>query len=111
MTSGVSQTESNAAQMNEAAAKFEQVNGSLRQMLSKLMSELSALEHTWRGDGATSFNNVKTEWSTAQGKIHQALEETAQAIRTAGQSYTTSDSEAAGRITRIGAGGGMSLPL
>lgn len=110
MTSGVSQTQSEAAVMEQTAAKFEQVNDSLQQMLDSLMNELSVLERAWQGHGGTSFTQVKIQWSNDQAAIQRALAETATAIRTAGQNYSASDSEAASRVTRTG-GGGISLPL
>ncbi len=110
MTSGVSQTQSEAAVMQQTAAKFEQTNESLQKMLNDLMSELSVLESAWVGVGGTSFTTVKAQWSSDQAAIHRALAETATAIRTAERNYTASDAEAADRVARS-AGGGMVLPL
>jgi WXG100 family type VII secretion target len=110
VTSGVSQTQSEAAVMEQTAAKFEQANESLQQMLNSLMSELSVLESAWQGHGGTSFTQVKVQWSNDQAAIQRALAETVAAIRTAGQNYTASDSEAAGRVAQTGSAG-IVLPL
>ena len=109
MTSGVSQTQSEAAVMAQTAAKFEQVNQSLQQMLSTLMSELEVLQSAWRGAGGRSFEQVKQQWSTDQTALGRALAETASAIRTAGTNYSASDSDAASRVARSNTG--MTLPL
>ena len=106
----MSQTQSEAAVMEQAAAKFEQTNEQLQQMLNGLMTELSVLESAWQGSGGTSFTQVKVQWSNDQAAIQRALAETAQAIRTAGQNYTATDTEASSRMTQSG-GGGISLPL
>ncbi len=105
----MSQTQSEAAVMEQTAAKFEQTNEQLQQMLNGLLNELSVLESEWRGQGAMSFTQVKQEWSENQAKMARALAETATAVRTAGQNYTASDTEAASRVTKINAG--MDLPL
>ena len=96
--------------MEQAAKEFEQENETLRQMLTDLMGKLAALETAWVGQGGRTFSQVKEQWSAEQAKIHQALAETAGAIRSAGQHYTAADSEAASRINRS-AGGGLTLPL
>lgn len=108
VTSGVSQTQSEAAVMEQTAAKFNQVNEQLQQMLSSLMSQLEVLESAWRGQGGTKFTEVKTQYAADQKAIGQALAETASAIRTAGQQYTASDTEAAGRLNTTSS---LSLPL
>jgi WXG100 family type VII secretion target len=95
--------------MEQTAAKFEQANDSLNQMLSQLMSKLETLQSAWAGAGAKSFETVKVAWSEDQQKIAVALAETATAIRTAGQQYTASDSEAQSRVSKINTG--ISLPL
>lgn len=110
MTSRVSQTQAEAAVMQQTAAKFEQVDQSLQSMLGNLMAELEVLQQAWRGAGGRSFEQVKQEWSRDQAALHRALRETAGAIRTAGTRYDASDSEAAGRVAGTNRGG-IQLPL
>ncbi|WBB77942.1 WXG100 family type VII secretion target [Micromonospora sp. WMMD882] len=105
----MSQTQAEAAVMQQTAAKFEQVDQSLQTMLSQMMAELEVLQQAWRGAGGRSFEQVKQQWSQDQSALHRALRETAQAIRTAGTQYDTSDSEAAGRVTNTNRG--IQLPL
>lgn len=109
MTSGVSQTQAEAAVMQQTATKFEQVDQSLQTMLSRLMAELEVLQQAWRGAGGRSFEQVKQQWAQDQATLHRALRETSQAIRTAGTQYDTSDSEAAGRVADTNRG--IQLPL
>ena len=109
MTSGVSQTQAQAAVMRQTADKFEQVDQSLQSMLSGMMAELEALQHAWRGAGGRSFEQVKQQWAQDQAAMQRALRETATAIRTAGQQYEASDSEAASRIATTNRG--IQLPL
>lgn len=109
MTSGVSQTQAEAAVMQQTAKKFEEVDQSLQSMLSSLMSELESLQQAWRGAGGRSFEQVKQQWAADQAKLGRALRETAGAIRTSGQQYDASDSEAASRVANTNRG--IQLPL
>ena len=109
MTSGVSQTQAEAAVMQQTAARFEQVDQSLQSMLSGLLTELEVLQTAWRGAGGRSFEQVKQQWSQDQAALQRALRETAGAIRTAGQQYEASDSDAAARVATTNRG--IQLPL
>ena len=78
MTSEVAQTKAEAAVMASTAAKFDHVNDSLQSMLSTLMSELSALNGTWRGLGASAFEQVKSQYAADLKALNQALAQTAE---------------------------------
>ncbi|WP_091082030.1 WXG100 family type VII secretion target [Micromonospora nigra] len=106
----MSQTQAEAAVMQQTAAKFEQVDQSLQSMLSGLMAQLEVLQQAWRGAGGRSFDQVKRQWAQDQSALQQSLRETAGAIRTAGQQYDVSDSEAASRVSATNRGG-IQLPL
>jgi WXG100 family type VII secretion target len=106
----VATTQAQAVVMRQTADKFDQVNQSLEAMLRSLMSELEGLRTQWQGAGGRSFEQVKIAWSEDQAALHQALAETAQAIRTSGQQYTVSDTAAADRFGTP-ASGGRQLPL
>jgi len=105
----VSQTQAQAAAMQQTAARFEQVDESLQSMLTSLMGELAVLQTAWRGAGGRSFEQVKQQWSQDQAAMQRALRETAGAIRTAGGQYEASDSDAASRIATTNRG--IQLPL
>lgn len=109
MTSGVSQTQAEAAVMQQTAQKFEQVDQSLQSMLSSMLSQLEVLQTQWRGAGGRSFEQVKQQWAQDQEAIHRALRETATAIRTSGTQYDASDSDASSRVAATNRG--ISLPL
>lgn len=95
--------------MEATASKFEAVNESLQSMLKRLMSELEVLQTAWKGAGGRSFEQVKQAWATDQAAIQRALIETASAIRTSGQQYQASDTEAASRVAATNRG--VNLPL
>ncbi|KAB1129365.1 WXG100 family type VII secretion target [Micromonospora sp. DSM 115977] len=106
----MSQTQAEAAVMQQTAAKFEQVDQSLQSMLSSLMAELEVLQQAWRGAGGRSFEQVKQQWAQDQAALQRALRETAGAVRTAGRHYDVSDAEAASRVSTTNRGG-IQLPL
>jgi WXG100 family type VII secretion target len=97
--------------MAQTAAKFEQTDESLQVMLQRLLTQLEGLRSAWQGAGGRSFEQVKLAWSNDQAALHRVLRETAGAIRTAGQQYDTTDTEAATRVGATGRGGGITLPL
>jgi WXG100 family type VII secretion target len=109
VTSGVAQTQSDSAVMAQTAAKFDHVNESLQSMLSTLMTELSTLNSTWRGLGATAFEQVRAQYEADLKSLNQALADTAESIRASGVGYHTTDTDAASRLSSTG--GNFSLPL
>ena len=109
VTSGVSETQAEAAVMEQTAARFEQVNDSLQTMLNSLMSELEVLQRAWQGLGGRSFEQVKTQWAQDQRAMSAALAETATAIRSSGVGYSTTDSEEGTRVANSNRG--LELPL
>jgi ESAT-6 family protein len=109
VTSGVAQTKAESAVMASTAAKFDHVNDSLQSMLSTLMSELSVLSGSWKGLGATAFEQVKTQYAADLKSLNQALRETAASIRESGAGYDTTDTEAASRVSKTS--GQFQLPL
>jgi WXG100 family type VII secretion target len=102
-------TQAESAVMTSTAAKFDQVNGALQSMLSTLMSELSVLGGSWKGLGATAFEQVKTQYAADLRSLNNALADTAESIRASGAGYQATDSEAASRVARTG--GTFTLPL
>ena len=109
MTSGVSETQAQSAEMANTAAKFEQTNELLQTRLSTLMNKLSGLSTTWQGQGGTAFDGVKTQYATDLKKLNAALAETAEAIRKSGTGYDATDTDAASRVSSTG--GNFTLPL
>ncbi|GLW32120.1 WXG100 family type VII secretion target [Actinoplanes regularis] len=102
-------TKADSVAMKSAAAKFDQANGTLQLMLSTLMSELSVLSGSWKGLGASAFEQVKTQYAADLRSLNNALAETAESIRASGAGYHATDSDAASRVAR--SGGTFTLPL
>src|SRR2546423_14570939 len=86
--------------MQQTADRFDQVNQSLQAMLRSLLGELEVLRTQWQGAGGASFEQVKPAWSEDQQALHQALAETATAIRTSGLPYEATHPTAADPLGR-----------
>jgi WXG100 family type VII secretion target len=96
--------------MARVSAQFEKTNADLTQMLNKLMGRLSGLQTAWVGGGGRAFDSVKIQYQQDLAQLNKALADTAEAIRTSGASYDTTDSTAASMVKKSG-GGGINLPL
>ena len=105
----MAQTKAEADKMEIAAGKFESVNDDLQSMLTTLMGRLTGLQSAWQGVGGKAFEQVKMQYEADQKALSAALTETASAIRSAGISYSASDSEAASRVAKSNSG--LQLPL
>jgi WXG100 family type VII secretion target len=104
------QTQAQAAVMAQTADKFRSTNANLADMLKRLMSELDGLQAGWKGVGAQAFDQTRLRWQEDMTKLHRALDETANAIQTAGTQYTSSDDGSAQRL-KATQGANISLPL
>ena len=102
-------TQVTTEEMAAAATNFDNVNQGLQQMLSTLMTELSQLSGAWKGMGAAAFEQVKVQYEADLKKLNAALADTAESIRASGTNYSSTDTDAASRVT--GSGGNFSLPL
>ena len=96
--------------MANAAARFDDANTFLTDTLKKLMNDLADLQTTWVGSGGQAFDVVKNRYNDDVTKLNAALAQTAEAIRTSGVSYDSTDSSAASDVAKSG-GGGYTLPL
>jgi WXG100 family type VII secretion target len=73
------------------------------------MHELSGLQTAWVGGGGRAFESVKNQYQQDLAQLNKALADTAEAIRTSGANYDSTDSSAASQVAK--SGGGYSLPL
>jgi len=87
--------------MEQTATKFEGTRDDLDSMLSSLLSELDVLQTAWVGRSGSSFTSVKEAYSQNQKVLSRTLGETATAIRSSGQNYTTTDDDSASKVGNI----------
>jgi WXG100 family type VII secretion target len=95
--------------MEATAGKFEQAREGLDSMLTRLLGELEILQSHWKGRAGSSFTQVRDAYQANQKKLSLALGETATAIRTSGQTYTSTDDESSAKVGGINTN--LSLPL
>lgn len=99
---GSGRTATDSALMEQTAKKFESVDQELMSLLSNLRSRVDQLQASWVGAGGTSFTTTMNTWSDDQKRINDLLRETAELIRSSGQSYSTTDTNAASRLNGAG---------
>ena len=103
----MSSTQAEAAVMAQVAARFDEVQHTLRTTLTNLMREVESIQPHFTGRGGASFQHVSRAWAEDQERLLRALAETASAIRSAARVYTAADDAAADRM-RVP---GITLPL
>jgi WXG100 family type VII secretion target len=95
------QTATDKGVMEQTAKNFEAVGTDLNSSLTTLKQKVADLQAAWVGQGGTSFQNTMLAWSDRQTRINELLHQTAGLIRSAGQSYTTVDDNAASRSNNV----------
>jgi len=103
-------TQAEAAVMVATADRFEAANAELGTMLHRLERELGALRTGWQGAGGRSFHQVQLAWADEQGRLQEALAETAAAMRSSAGRYSAVDDAAGARFAPV-AQPAISLPL
>jgi WXG100 family type VII secretion target len=97
--------------MAQTASKFRSTNADLASGLQRLMGELDGLRARWHGLGAEAFDQARMHWNDGMKQLHQALDETANAIEKAGHFYTSTDTGSADRLKATQGGPSVRLPL
>jgi WXG100 family type VII secretion target len=87
-------TQVTQSELDAAARRFEEVNGELQGVLKTLMSELESMKQEWQGAGGRSFETVKAAWSVDLANLNSNLIETASGIKSSGQNYDATDTDA-----------------
>jgi WXG100 family type VII secretion target len=67
----------------------------IREEVDRMMRHLLDLQGSWRGQAATSFQSVVTDWQTTQERVRTSLEEIQQALGVAGRQYADVESTTA----------------
>lgn len=79
--------EVDSAQVMQAGAAVQASAGQLRDEVDRMMRHLLELQGAWRGQAATSFQSVITDWQATQEQVRSSLEEIQLALATAGRQY------------------------
>jgi early secretory antigenic target protein ESAT-6 len=76
-------------------ASAQQIGGEVDRMMRHLLD----LQAGWKGQAATSFQHVVTEWRGTQERVRTALEEIQRALATAARQYEETELAAARMFT------------
>ena len=86
------------------SAQVAQASGAVRASaqrigteVDQMMRHLLDLQGSWRGQAASSFQQVVADWRATQERVRASLEEIQRALAVAGQNYAEAE-EAAARI-------------
>jgi 6 kDa early secretory antigenic target len=96
----MSRYEVDSAQVAQAAVA---VQGSAQQIgtqVDGMMRHLLDLQGSWRGQAATSFQHVVTDWRATQERVKTSLEEIQRALTLASQQYAQAEDAAARMFAR-----------
>lgn len=83
----VSRFEVDSARVAQASGAVNASVGSISAEVDRMMRNLLDLQNSWRGQAATQFQGVVTDWRATQERVRQSLEDISAALGAAGQQY------------------------
>ena len=83
----MSRFEVDSARVAQASAAVTSSVGSINAEVDRMMCNLLDLQNSWRGQAATQFQDVITDWRATQERVRQCLEDISAALAAAGQQY------------------------
>lgn len=96
----MSRFEVDSAQVAQASAAVQASAGQISSEVDHMMRNLMALQSSWKGQAAVSFQQVVTDWRGTQERVRLALEEIQRALTIAGQQYAQAEDSAIRMFTR-----------
>jgi 6 kDa early secretory antigenic target len=96
----MSRYEVDSAQVAQAAVAVQASAGQIATQVDGMMRHLLALQGSWRGQAATSFQHVITHWRATQEHVKHSLDEIQQALALASQQYAHAEESAARMFAR-----------
>ena len=77
--------------INEAAMDTDSVASQIAQQLSDLKAYLAPLVASWSGDASSEYQALQSRWDASANDLNQVLRQMAQALRTAGDNYSSTE--------------------
>jgi len=77
--------------INEAAMDTDSVASQIAQQLSDLKAYLAPLVASWSGDASSEYQALQSRWDAGANDLNQVLRQMAQALRTAGDNYASTE--------------------
>jgi WXG100 family type VII secretion target len=83
----MSRFEVDSAQVSQASAAVKGSIGSISAEVDRMMTHLLDLQNSWKGQAASQFQYVVTDWRATQERVRASLEQVNAALTAAGASY------------------------
>jgi 6 kDa early secretory antigenic target len=96
----MSRYEVDSAQVTQAAAAVQTSAQQISAQVDGMMRHLLALQSSWRGQAASSFQHVITDWRGVQERVGVGLEEIQRALTLTAQQYQQAEDNAARMFAR-----------
>jgi 6 kDa early secretory antigenic target len=90
----MSRFEVDSVQVARAGAAVEASAGRITTEVDGMLRQLVELQGCWKGQAATSFQEVVGDWRATQGRVNQSLEEIRQALTSASRQYADAEDAA-----------------
>ncbi|MBV9312132.1 MAG: WXG100 family type VII secretion target [Pseudonocardia sp.] len=88
-------------EMQRAARHVFGVNERVQADLSALRNQLAPLAGSWRGEAATAFQTLMTQWDTDARALNEALRAIGEAVRGSGQAYQRQEEQQSQSLSAI----------
>jgi len=95
----MSRFEVDSAQVAQAGAAVQASAQQIGAEVDRMMRHLLDLQASWKGQAATSFQHVVTEWQATQERVRMTLEDIQRALALAGRQYEEVEAAAARMFT------------
>jgi WXG100 family type VII secretion target len=96
----MTQFQVDSAQVAQASAAVHASAAQIGTEVDRMMRHLLDLQGSWRGQAATSFQHVVTDWRATQERVRAVLEEIQQALALAGRQYQDAEDAALRMFSR-----------
>jgi WXG100 family type VII secretion target len=90
----VSRFEVDSAQVASASAAVRASMGAISAEVDQMMRHLLALQGSWQGQAAASFQGVVADWRATQERVRASLEEVGEALAASGRAYEAAEADA-----------------
>jgi 6 kDa early secretory antigenic target len=92
--------EVDSAAVAQAGAAVQASAGQISTEVDRMTRHLIDLQNSWKGQAASSFQHVVTDWRATQERVRMALEEIQRALSAVGQQYAQAEDTAVRMFTR-----------
>lgn len=83
-------------QVANSASDVTRISEDVETSVASMMSRLVSLHNEWKGDAATSFQDLINDWRVTQRTVKESLDEIGRALNEASQTYDSSETTVKG---------------